>query len=97
MLNTKKSGSWLSNNLVGLIIATLIGVVIWGGKNYMENQQKINQHQQEMNLEFKGSSAEVCVKVDNNSSDIEDIKENDDRQDIVLIRHESDIKDLKKR
>lgn len=96
-MNTKKSGNWLKDNIMGIVIAALIGIIIWGGQRFMTNQEEINQQQQQLNLEFTGSSAETCIKVDQNTGSIEKLEENDSRQDEILIRHENEIINLKQR
>ncbi len=52
----KKTGNWFKDNLIGIIIVFLLGIVAWSQKSYIEGQQRLNIIQQELNLEFISST-----------------------------------------
>ena len=54
---TKKTGKWISDNMWNIIVVALLGVIVWGGKNFMDNQLRFQEKQIEINYELKKANA----------------------------------------
>lgn len=109
MTTMKKTGSWLQRNGFNLIVSGLLSIIAFGGmevytffKEHMKAQIRINEKQQELNMQMIQNSAKYDEQCRSTFEIINSVNETNMRQGVKImentersIRNEVDIKHLK--
>jgi len=99
----KKTGNWFKDNMFNIITATLLGIIAYGGKQFIDTQLDFQKSQRSINQELMKTNAtntQKCIIINEKISTNSDVNMEQGnvlmRHSETLVKHDAEINYLKR-